>query len=67
MVTLTAAQLTSAATWRWRPILHVCGTYLNKYGRLAKGTVVTTVMSNFGLFKVYLTIAGLSTRNQRRR
>ena len=34
-------------------ILYVCGTYLNKYGRLAKQTVVTTVMSNFGLFKAF--------------
>lgn len=34
-------------------ILYVCGTYLNKYGRLAKQTVVTTIMSNFGLFKAF--------------
>ena len=40
-------------------ILYVCGTYLNKYGRLAKQTVVTTVMSNFGLFKAFED-AGLS-------
>ena len=40
-------------------ILYVCGTYLNKYGRLAKQTVVTTVMSNFGLFKAF-DDAGLS-------
>ena len=40
-------------------ILYVCGTYLNKYGRLAKQTVVTTVMSNFGLFKAF-DHAGLS-------
>lgn len=40
-------------------ILYVCGTYLNKYGRLAKQTVVTTVMSNFGLFKAFDN-AGLS-------
>ncbi len=33
-------------------ILYVCGTYLNKHGRLAGGTVVPTVMSNLGLFKV---------------
>ena len=39
--------------------LYVCGTYLNKYGRLAKQTVVTTVMSNFGLFKAF-DDAGLS-------
>ncbi|MBF0911955.1 MAG: phosphoglucosamine mutase [Atopobiaceae bacterium] len=40
-------------------ILYVCGTYLNKYGRLAKQTIVTTVMSNFGLFKAFED-AGLS-------
>lgn len=40
-------------------ILYVCGTYLNKYGRLAKQTVVTTIMSNFGLFKAF-DHAGLS-------
>ena len=40
-------------------ILYVCGTYLNKYGCLAKQTVVTTVMSNFGLFKAF-DDAGLS-------
>ena len=40
-------------------ILYVCGTDLNKYGRLAKQTVVTTVMSNFGLFKAF-DDAGLS-------
>lgn len=40
-------------------ILYVCGCYLNKYGRLAKQTVVTTVMSNFGLFKAFED-AGLS-------
>ena len=32
-------------------ILYVCGTYLNKHGRLVGGTVVPTVMSNLGLFK----------------
>lgn len=40
-------------------ILYVCGTYLNKYSRLAKQTVVTTIMSNFGLFKAF-DDAGLS-------
>lgn len=39
-------------------ILYVCGTYMNKYGRLAKRTVVSTVMSNFGLFRA-LDAAGL--------
>jgi len=32
-------------------ILYVCGTFMSKFGRLAKNTVVPTVMSNFGLFK----------------
>ncbi len=39
-------------------ILYVCGTYLNKHGRLAKQTVVPTVMSNFGFFRA-LDAAGL--------
>ena len=34
-------------------ILYVCGRYLSKYGRLAKDTVVPTVMSNLGLFKAF--------------
>lgn len=34
-------------------ILYVCGRYLSKYGRLAKDTVVPTVMSNYGLFKAF--------------
>lgn len=40
-------------------ILYVCAKYLNKHGRLAAGTVVPTVMSNFGLFRA-LDIAKLS-------
>ena len=39
-------------------ILYVCGTYMAKHGRLAKSTVVPTVMSNFGFFKA-LDAAGL--------
>lgn len=34
-------------------ILYICGTYLAKHGRLAKNTIVPTVMSNFGLFKAF--------------
>ncbi len=34
-------------------ILYVCGTYLKDRGRLANNTVVTTVMSNFGLYKAF--------------
>ena len=30
-----------------------CGVYLNKHGRLTAGTVVPTVMSNYGLFKAF--------------
>ncbi|WP_130811387.1 phosphoglucosamine mutase [Olsenella sp. Marseille-P4559] len=40
-------------------ILYVCGTYMAKHGRLAKSTVVPTVMSNFGFFKA-LDAAGIS-------
>ena len=34
-------------------ILYICGTYMAKHGRLAKNTIVPTVMSNFGLFKAF--------------
>ena len=40
-------------------ILYVCAKYMNKHGRLAGGTVVPTVMSNYGLFKA-LDVARLS-------
>lgn len=40
-------------------ILYVCGTYLNKHGRLSGQTVVPTIMSNFGLFRAF-DAAGLS-------
>lgn len=40
-------------------IMYVCATYMAKHGRLAKNTVVPTVMSNFGLFKAF-DDAGLS-------
>ena len=32
-------------------IMYICGLYLKDRGRLANNTVVTTVMSNFGLYK----------------
>ena len=32
-------------------ILYVCGTYLKEKGELANNTIVTTVMSNLGLYK----------------
>lgn len=32
-------------------IMYACGTYMAKNGQLAKDTVVTTVMSNLGLYK----------------
>lgn len=34
-------------------ILYVCGNFLKERGRLADNTVVTTVMSNFGLYKAF--------------
>ncbi|MCD8019716.1 MAG: phosphoglucosamine mutase [Clostridiales bacterium] len=34
-------------------ILYVCGKYLKNIGQLANNTVVTTVMSNFGLYKAF--------------
>ena len=33
------------------PILYVCGTYMKERGTLHNNTIVTTVMSNFGLYK----------------
>ncbi len=40
-------------------ILYICGNYLHAQGKLKKDTVVTTVMSNLGLYKS-LTAEGLS-------
>ncbi|HIT89112.1 MAG TPA: phosphoglucosamine mutase [Candidatus Merdenecus merdavium] len=34
-------------------ILYVCGKYMKEQGRLDKNTVVTTVMSNLGLYKAF--------------
>ena len=34
-------------------ILYVCGTHMKKEGKLANNTVVTTIMSNFGLYKAF--------------
>lgn len=34
-------------------ILYVCGKYLKENGKLKNDTVVTTVMSNFGLYKAF--------------
>lgn len=34
-------------------ILYLCGCYLKERGRLKNDTVVTTVMSNFGLYKAF--------------
>jgi phosphoglucosamine mutase len=34
-------------------ILYICGTYLKKIGKLENNTVVTTVMSNLGLYKAF--------------
>lgn len=32
-------------------IMYVCGTYMKEHGQLANDTVVTTVMSNIGLYR----------------
>lgn len=34
-------------------IMYLCGKYLKEQGRLYKDTVVTTIMSNMGLYKVF--------------
>ena len=34
-------------------ILYICGCYMKEHGMLAGNTVVTTVMSNFGLYKAF--------------
>lgn len=34
-------------------VLYVCGKYLKEQGRLDKNTVVTTIMSNLGLYKAF--------------
>lgn len=34
-------------------ILYVCGKYLKEHNELANDTVVTTIMSNFGLYKAF--------------
>ena len=34
-------------------ILYVCGRYMHERGKLLQNTVVTTVMSNFGLYKAF--------------
>ncbi|MDE6790599.1 MAG: phosphoglucosamine mutase, partial [Clostridia bacterium] len=34
-------------------ILYLCGNFLKERGQLANNTVVTTVMSNFGLYKAF--------------
>jgi len=34
-------------------ILYICGSYMKEQGKLANNTVVTTIMSNLGLFKAF--------------
>ena len=34
-------------------ILYICGTYMKECGELSNNTIVTTVMSNFGLYKAF--------------
>lgn len=41
-------------------IMFICGKYMNERGRLKKGTVVTTVMSNLGMYKA-LETAGMTS------
>ncbi|KIS03932.1 phosphoglucosamine mutase [Paucilactobacillus wasatchensis] len=41
-------------------IMYICGKYMNERGRLKKDTVVTTVMSNLGMYKA-LEKAGLTS------
>lgn len=50
------------AAWQWTvrsklvdgdKILYVCGKYMKEQGTLVNNTVVTTVMSNFGLYKAF--------------
>ncbi|BAP86155.1 phosphoglucosamine mutase [Paucilactobacillus hokkaidonensis JCM 18461] len=41
-------------------IMYICGKYMNERGRLKKDTVVTTVMSNLGMYKA-LEAAGMTS------
>lgn len=34
-------------------IMYICGTYMKEQGSLVNNTVVTTIMSNFGLYKAF--------------
>lgn len=34
-------------------IMYICGKYMNEQGTLVNNTVVTTIMSNFGLYKAF--------------
>ena len=34
-------------------ILYICGHYMKEHGKLTNNTVVTTIMSNFGLYKAF--------------
>ena len=40
-------------------VMYICGKYLHDKGRLKNNTVVTTIMSNFGLYKAF-EAAGIS-------
>jgi len=40
-------------------VMYICGKYLKEQGRLKNNTVVTTIMSNFGLYKAF-DAAGIS-------
>ena len=49
------------AAWRWMKgnlvdgdkIMYLCGVYMKKRGELNNNTVVTTIMSNLGLYKAF--------------
>ncbi len=41
-------------------IMYICGKYLKEHGRLKKDTIVTTVMSNIGLYRAFDDV-GIST------
>lgn len=48
-------------------ILYIYGRYMKERGKLVSNTVVTTVMSNFGLYKWHLRAQELTMRDRSRR
>ena len=45
-------------------IMYICGKYMKEQGTLVNNTVVTTIMSNFGLYKAFDEKAFLTRRPQ---